>query len=52
LEACSFLIRARRGIDQEGRRRGKELGQVQGVGGRNCNQDILYERGVKDSLFQ
>jgi hypothetical protein len=30
LQACSFLMRDRKEVDLEGRRRGEELGEVEG----------------------
>lgn len=43
LEAFSFVLRARKGVDLEGREGGEEPG---GVEGRETNQDIVYEKRV------
>ena len=52
LEACSFLIRDRNGVDLEGREGGRNWEECREG---NCNQDILYEKdlfSVKISVFK
>lgn len=44
LEACSFLIRKRKGVDPERRRSREELRRVEGE--KTVYQDILYEGGI------
>lgn len=40
LEECSFLIKDKKGVDEDGRDGGDELEEVEGRG--NSNWDILY----------
>lgn len=42
LEASSYLIIDRKGVDHEGRGDGQDLGIVEG--GKSYNQNILYEK--------